>query len=311
MPKTALIFGANGFVGPYLAAELRACGYEVYGSDLAEGPASACYDGYVRADVTDAASVERAVRELAPGAVVNLAAISSVGQSWRDPQTAVRVNVIGTLNVLDAARAQAAPPKVLLVGSSEEYAPCAGPISEAYPIDANNPYGISKAAAESAAAAYSARYGLEIYQTRSFNHTGPGQTKSFVLPSWCGQAARIQASGRPGALKVGNLDAARDFTDVRDVVRAYRMLLESGHSGEVFNIGSGEARSLHDLACLVASFSDMEIGIEPDPALFRPVDNPVICCDASKAGSLLGWRPERRLEDTLREMYEDCLEDAR
>ena len=308
MGKRALIFGVNGFVGAHLARELASRGYEVCGSDLKEGCALPEVGRYASCDLADSEGVAKVVADAKPDYIVNLAAISSVGQSWRMPALAMRVNVEGALNVMEAARALEAMPRVLLVGSSEEYAPKDGPLNEGDPTVSNNPYGISKATQERFAALYAERYGLEVCLTRSFNHTGPGQNPNFVLPSWCKQAAAIERSGKPGRMTVGNLKVARDFSDVRDVVRAYRLILEGGRAGDAYNVGSGRALPLGELFQIVTGFCSQDIEVGIDPELIRPTDTPCICCDASKVRDELGWVPERNIEETLREIYEGFLE---
>ena len=308
MGKRALIFGVNGFVGAHLARELASRGYEVCGSDLKEGCALPEVGRYASCDLADSEGVAKVVADAKPDYIVNLAAISSVGQSWRMPALAMRVNVEGALNVMEAARALETMPRVLLVGSSEEYAPKDGPLNEGDPTVSNNPYGISKATQERFAALYAERYGLEVCLTRSFNHTGPGQNPNFVLPSWCKQAAAIERSGKPGRMTVGNLKAARDFSDVRDVVRAYRLILEGGRAGDAYNVGSGRALPLGELFQIVTGFCSQDIEVGIDPELIRPTDTPCICCDASKVRDELGWVPERNIEETLREIYEGFLE---
>ena len=302
MPR-ALIFGANGFVGGYLAHELAVHGYEVCGTDVAGDARCAGLSGYLPCAGAGAAAVLRVVAEFAPDAVVNLAAVSSVGLSWKIPQKTVEVNVNGAVNVLEAARKMPDPPKVLLVGSSEEYAPSERPLRETDPVDATNPYGISKVAQERFAEVYAERYGLRVYRTRSFNHTGPGQSDAFVIPSWCRQVAEIERSGRPGVLKVGNVDVRRDFSDVRDVARAYRMILESDYAGEVFNVGSGTAYPLREIAETICGFSSQRVEIEVEPALLRPSDNPVICCDRVKLRTLVGWEPSHLLKKTIYSIF--------
>lgn len=310
MGKRALIFGVNGFVGAHLARELDSHGYEVCGSDLCDSCVLPEVAAYRACDLADAKGVAAAVAEMKPDCIVNLAAVSSVGQSWRAPALTMRVNVEGALNVMEAARAQGSMPRVLLVGSSEEYAPKDGPLGEGDPTVSNNPYGISKATQERFAALYAERYGLQVCLTRSFNHTGPGQAPSFVLPSWCRQAAEIERSGKPGKMVVGNLKVARDFSDVRDVVRAYRLILEGGRAGEAYNVGSGRALPLGELLKAVTGFCGQDIEVGVDPELIRPTDTPSICCDASKLRNELGWVPERNIEDTLQEIYEGFLRDA-
>lgn len=298
-----LIFGASGFVGPYLAKEFEENGYEVVGTDIKETTVMP----FRFADILDAGSVERVVRETSPDMIVNLAAISSVGQSWNIPQTTVSVNVIGALNILEAARRLEHSPKILFVGSSEEYEASDKPISEKNPLNANNPYGISKAAQERFAEVYRERFGMKIYCVRPFNHTGPGQSDSFVLPSFCKQVAEIEKSGRPGVIKVGNLSAKRDFSHVKDIVRAYRMILESGDCETVYNVGSGMAHGLDEMLDYILKFSRQEITVEIDPKRFRPVDTPVICCDNSLIREKLGWKPQLSVFDALREMVESYL----
>ncbi len=294
-----LVFGASGFVGSYLAREFTGHGYEVAGTDIKETNAMP----FKFADILDAGSVERVVREVAPDMIVNLAAISSVGQSWNIPQTTVSVNVIGALNILEAAKCLENSPKILFVGSSEEYEASDKPISEKILLNANNPYGISKAAQERFAEVYRERFGMKIYCVRPFNHTGPGQSDSFVLPSFCKQVAEIEKSGKPGVIKVGNLSARRDFSHVKDIVRAYRMILESDDCETVYNVGSGIAYSLKDLLDYILKFSKQEITVEVDPARFRPVDTPVICCDNRLIGEKIGWKPQHTVFDALRDIY--------
>lgn len=305
MAGKALIFGANGFVGGYLVREFTDHGYEALGSDVAESAAHQGLAGYASADLLDAETVERIVREFQPDVIVNLAAISSVGQSWKMPALTMQVNIVGTINILEAACKLLESPKILLVGSSEEYATSDKPLKETDPIDASNPYGISKVTQERFAEVYAEQYGLRIYRTRSFNHTGVEQNPNFVIPSWCKQAAEIDRSGKPGVMRVGNLNVARDFSDVRDVVRAYRMIIESDYAGEVFNIGSGEALTLREILSAIVDLSSQPIEINVDTALIRPSDTPYICSDVTKIRTLLGWAPEYRLKQTIRDLFLD------
>ena len=297
--QKVLIFGAAGFVGSYLAQEFSAHNYLVFGSDIQQVCDAKNIEAYYSADITNSQEVLEICKRIEPDIIIDLAAISSVGQSWRQPKATFDVNVGGAINVLEAAKEQATPPKVLLVGSSEEYAALERPLKESDPVDATSPYGISKIAQERLADLYGSRYGLKVYQTRSFNHTGIGQTTSFVLPNWISQVAKIERSGKPGVLKVGNLNVSRDFSDVRDVVRAYRMLIESDYFGEVFNVGSGKALSLRELLDVIISLSSQEITVEVDPGLLRPNDTPYICCDGSKIADKLGFIPEIPLEETF------------
>lgn len=310
MDKKVLIFGVNGFVGPYLAREFSEHGYEVYGSDRASESNVETLAGFRAADITNAEEVASVIGEFAPTVIINLAAISSVGLSWKIPQATIEVNVIGTVNILQAALTLDVLPRVLLIGSSEEYAPSDSPLSEESPLNASSPYGISKVAQENMANLYAERFGLPIYKVRAFNHTGVGQTSTFVLPSWCKQVAEISASGQPGTIRVGNVSVIRDFSDVRDIVRAYRMIVESDKSGETFNVGSGSGYALSDLLEKIVSLSDCPVDVEVDEELLRPSDNPVIICDNSKIERELGWKPQHSIDDALGDLFASMRESA-
>lgn len=311
--EKVLIFGAGGFVGAYLSREFLAHGYAVIGSDRSAGAAMPEGTAFYPADLLHAADVESVVNAVQPDIVVNLAAVSSVGASWSIPQDTMEVNVVGALNLLEAARKAEKKPRLLFVGSSEEYVITEQAISEETEINASNPYGISKVTQERFAALYRERYGLPVFCVRPFNHTGVGQRDSFVLPSFCKQVAAIERSGQPGTIKVGNLRIERDFSHVKDIVRAYRMILEAGDDRQIYNVGAGTAYRLDALLSFVAGLSQQEIRIEEDPARFRPSDQPRICCDHRKITEQLGWMPEYTVYDALREMYaeflrgEDCI----
>ncbi|MDR3543892.1 MAG: GDP-mannose 4,6-dehydratase [Desulfosporosinus sp.] len=302
--KSVLIFGISGFVGQYLAQEFMINGYFVYGSDISKKSGLQEEVQFYQADLMNTNEVEELVGKVSPDIIINLAAISSVGASWGIPQTTMSVNVIGALNVMGAARKCNPMPKVMFIGSSEEYEASDKPIGEDTPLNANNPYGISKMALEKFAQVYLERYGMEIYCVRPFNHTGIGQRDSFVLPSFCKQVAEIDKSGKPGVIKVGNLEAERDFSNVKDIVRAYRTIVESDDCTKVFNVGSGEAYSLFELLDYIVSLSSQQITVEVDPERFRPVDTPTICCDYSYIKAELGWEPEKSIFETLKEMFE-------
>jgi GDP-4-dehydro-6-deoxy-D-mannose reductase len=299
--KTALIFGISGFVGKYLAQELMTHGYTVYGSD-AVGNLPALGIGFTMVDLLDTQKIADLIANVKPDAVINLAAISSVGQSWKMPQTTMQVNVIGALNILEAIRVWNLKVKLLFIGSSEEYAESSNPINEKSPLDTNNPYGISKMTLEKFVDLYRNRYGMKVYYVRAFNHTGIGQRDTFVIPNWCKQVAAISNSGKPGVLTVGNLSVKRDFSHVKDVVRAYRMILESDDCEKVYNVGSGQALALKELVGYIISLSDQPVMVEIDQTLIRPVDTPVICCDHSLISQQLGWKPEFSVFDAVNEM---------
>ncbi len=268
-----VIVGASGFVGRYLARELESAGHSTVKVDLPE------------VNLQNAGQVEALIESAKPDAVVNLAAISSVGASWKSPADTISVNVNGTLNLLEAIRKHAPQAKTLLIGSAEEYAISEGksPLKETDPLEASNPYGISKIAQENFAQLYRKKYGMKIVCTRSFNHTGVGQTTTFALPSFVKQVAAIDKSGKPGKILVGNLSAWRDFSDVEDVVHVYRMLLENENEFDIYNVGSGIANKIEDLLKnVILKFTPVEIEIVVDPEKVRPIETPYLCADNSR-----------------------------
>lgn len=302
--KKVLIFGINGFVGKYLSKEFLDNGYEVVGSSrMGQYPLKDLSASYV-CDILDSDQVKNVISETAPDIIVNLAGRSSVGISWRIPRNTVEVNVCGSLNILEAIRTCDMDCKVQLIGSSEEYDEAKVLLNESMPLKATNPYGISKMMLEHFAEIYRQHYGMKVYFVRAFNHTGIGQTDTFVIPSWCRQAAAISLSGRDGKMTVGNLEIIRDFSDVRDVVRAYRLIVESNKPEEVFNVGSGRALSLKEIIDYIRELSKQSIQLEMDTKLIRPIENSVICCDHSKITRMLGWEPEYDIFDTIKEIFE-------
>ena len=299
-----LIFGAGGFVGSYLCKEFLNNGYKVSGTDKGEGSALPSEVDFYKTDLMQADEVEKLIGQIQPDIIVNLAAISSVGASWNMPQATMAINVIGALNIVEAARKSEQKPRILFVGSSEEYVISENPLDENTQLNANNPYGISKVTQEQFAKLYREQYGLKIYCVRPFNHTGIGQRDSFVLPSFCKQVAEIDKSGKDGKIQVGNLKVKRDFSHVKDVVRAYRMIVESDNCNQIYNVGSGNAYSLEDMLTYIIGLSDQNIEIEVDQNRIRPTDQSVICCDRSLIGKELGWKPQYDVYDALKEMFD-------
>ncbi|MBR2074050.1 MAG: GDP-mannose 4,6-dehydratase [Fibrobacter sp.] len=289
-----VIVGASGFVGGYLTRELETAGHSVVQADLPE------------LDLLNAGQVDALIEGTTPDAVVNLAAISSVGASWKCPADTISVNVNGTLNLLEAVRKHTPQAKTLLIGSAEEYAVPKGEtkLKETDPLEASNPYGISKIAQENFAQLYRKKYGMKIVCTRSFNHTGVGQTTSFALPSFVKQVAEIDKSGKPGKILVGNLSAWRDFSDVEDVVHVYRMLLENENENEfdIYNVGSGIANKIEDLLKnVILKFTPVEIEIVVDPEKVRPVETPYLCADNSRIQKYWNGTDIRK---TLKKMFD-------
>ena len=305
--KRVLIFGYSGFVGPYLAREFISHGYTVFGSDI-NAPKDRANDvPFYQSDILNADFVDRVILENQPDIIINLAAVSSVSLSWKIPQKTFEINVIGAMNILESSRKMDNKPVVMFVGSSEEYLQSSEAIKEDQPLDLNNPYGISKISQEMYAKLYSSKYGMDIYCVRAFNHTGVGQSDTFVLPSFCKQVAAIERSGEDGNIKVGNIDVYRDFSDVRDIVRAYRMVIESGRSDLVFNVGSGRAYSLRELLGIIISFTKRRVNVVIDDSRFRVADCAMIQCDNKLLMKETGWGPSIDIKQTLFEMYHHYL----
>ena len=302
--EKVLIFGASGFVGSYLSQEFLNHDYEVYGSDKNVTDMLPKEVEFQISDILNSIQTEKLIGEINPDIIVNLAAISSVGASWNIPQATIDINVIGALNIMEAARKVEKKPKIMFIGSSEEYIASSLPINENTPLNASNPYGISKISLERFAKLYRDQYGLNIYCVRPFNHTGVGQRESFVLPSFCKQVAKIEKSRKSGVINVGNISVKRDFSHVKDIVRAYRVIVESDCCEVVYNVGSGKAYSLEKMLEYIISLSSQKIEIQIDQSRFRPTDHPVICCDHSLISEKLGWEPEYTVFDALKEMFE-------
>ena len=295
----ALITGSEGFVGKYLRAEMEASGYEVIGLDLAGG------DGTRRADLLDPSAADLLLAELKPDVMIHLAGQADVGKSWEIPAKTFEINVIAAIRLMDAMRRHCPESILVLVGSSDEYGSlreAGSSVSEETPMNPMTPYAISKIAQEQMGRAYARAYGLRICMTRSFNHGGAGQRTGFMIPDFASGIVRVER-GEAEAVSVGNLASKRDFTHVKDVVRAYRMIAEKGKSGEVYNVGSGETHSAGEILDRLIAMANCPVPVRQDPARMRPSDTPVIRCDRTKLTRDTGWVPElgldRILEDTL------------
>jgi GDP-4-dehydro-6-deoxy-D-mannose reductase len=283
----ALITGIGGFVGPYLRRELENAGYEVAGLDKRIDTGAAAAAGGSReileCDITEAEQTLRAVQKIRPDAVFHLAGFSSVAKSFEEPELCRAVNVGGTKNLLAALRETGIAPKVLIVSSAEVYGrPDYLPVDENHPLTPVSPYGESRL--EQERAALSGEYApggsdIPVIVSRSFNHTGAGQPAAFVIPSFKKQ---IKEAEDGGVIKTGNLEVVRDFSDVTDVVRAYRILLERGESGEVYNTGSGIPYRLREILKYLIAESGKELFIETDPKRYRPADIPELYADNRK-----------------------------
>ena len=255
----------------------------------------------------DAAQTARIVAEQRPDVIFHLAAVADVGRSWREPQLTMQLNIVAALNLLEAVRAvDASGVRVVIVGSSDQYGSlgAAGArVSEETPLQPQSPYAISKMAQEALARLYARSYGMNICMTRSFNHGGAGQRPGFMVPDFASGIVKIER-GEAEALSVGNLASRRDFTHVRDVVRAYRLIAEKGASGEVYNVGSGVTYSAQEVLDLLRSMAMCRVPVRQDPARMRPSDTPVICCDHGKLTRATGWEPSLGMADIARDTLE-------
>lgn len=297
----ALVTGSQGFVGRYLRQELEANGYEVVGLDLQEAPDT------IQADLLDAGQMKEAVSMAKPDAIFHLAGQADVAKSWKIPQKTMELNVIGAVNLMEAVRSLDPAIRMVMVGSSDQYGNLgeAGQcVRETLDTKPQTPYAVSKKAQEEMAQVYARAYGMSICMTRSFNHGGAGQRLGFLIPDFAAGIARVER-GEAKSLKVGNLSARRDFTHVRDVVRAYRLIAEKGRPGEVYNVGSGVTCSAQEILDKLCAMARCPILMEQDPAKMRPSDTPVICCDHSKLTQDTGWEPQIPLETILRDVLED------
>jgi GDP-4-dehydro-6-deoxy-D-mannose reductase len=289
----ALVTGATGFVGPHLIAHLRAAGDEV----VLPGDATGTTGSF---DITDRAVVHDVFAAQRPEVVYHLAAWSDVGASWRDPIACLRVNVEGTANILDAARASGAR-RVLVVGSSEEYGKIDDDgerLREDAPLRPITPYGASKVAASFLTLQAWLGSELETIRVRAFSHTGAGQSDRFVVPALAGRIVAAEKANAP-TIKIGARTPVRELSDVRDVVRAYRLLVEHAAPGEVYNVCRGTGVSIGEIADGLVARAGGGVDVEVDPELVRPVEVPRLVGDPTKLVEATGWQPQFSLDDTL------------
>ena len=302
----ALIIGAAGFVGSYLIEHLlNTYDWEIHATKL-ESEILASNTAVVHnLDLMNASEINDLLQDIKPDYVFHLAAQSSVALSWKNPSLTVDINIKGTLNLLDGIRSiEGYHPNVLLIGSGEEYGyilPDETPVHEDVPARPGNIYAATKACQNMLGSIYSRAYKMNLIMVRAFNHIGPNQAPLFVASDFCKQVAEIETGLKEPVLHVGNLSALRDFTDVRDVVRAYGLLIQHGKPGETYNIGSGHAIPIQSLLDMILSLSTTPIKVELDPARLRPSDIPVIEADIHKLQDTITWQPEIKLEQTLLE----------
>lgn len=308
----ALVIGAGGFVGGYLINELLSRGYEVCATKLPNeniflyGGAKGDFKT-AELDILQQDKIEALLDDERPDCIFHLAAQSSVAVSWEKPALTADINIKGCINLLEASRAAKQCPRILLIGSSEEYGHAANrstAVDESVPCDPASIYAVSKLTQNMIGRLYCQAYGMEIVSVRAFNHIGPGQLPQFVTADFCRQAAMICKGLQEPVIRVGNLSAKRDFTDVRDIVRAYAELAVKGKGGETYNVGSGKAVEIREILDRICRLSEKEISVETDKARFRPVDVPYIAADISKLVRDTDWQPEVELDRSLTDILE-------
>lgn len=308
IPSRILITGCTGFVGGYLVEQCRnrypqaeLFGLSGHPTPLTVTPGMSDVKLLV-AEITQPEAVRQVVAQAQPDLVIHLAARSSVSASWQDPSGTLEVNAGGTIHLLEALRSEQLTPRIVLVGSGEQYGmvrPEDNPIREECPFRPANPYAASKAAQDLYGYQYFVAYRLPILRARPFNHFGPRQASTFVIANFARQIALIEAEKVEPVLSVGNLQARRDFLPVEDVVAAYLAIAEQGRPGEAYNIGSGQALSIRAILDFLLTFARTSIQLREDPARLRPVDVPLLEADTSRLRADTNWKPAVQFEFAL------------
>jgi len=310
--RRTFITGIAGFAGSHLAEYLLAGGYEVSGVTL---PAGGTYNidhikGRIRlylGDLEDTNWARNVLSEVRPDYVFHLAAQAAVPAAWAAPGQTLVNNILSELNLFESILALEMTPRILTIGSADEYGlvkPQELPIREDNPLRPTNPYAVSKIAQDYLAYQYFLSHNLPIVRLRPFNHIGPRQGPGFVVADFAKQIAEAEAGKAPPVLRVGNLTARRDFSDVRDIVRGYALALEQGEPGEVYNLGSEQAHSIQQVLDILLSLSTISVTVEPDPARMRPSDTPEIVSDCSKFRARTGWHTTFTLEASLHDVLD-------
>jgi GDP-4-dehydro-6-deoxy-D-mannose reductase len=309
--ERVLITGMTGFVGSHLSEFLLNKNLEIYGIERWRSKTENIEHikdkiKLIKADIRDAHSMEDAVKKIEPDYVFHLAAQTFVPMSWNAPVDTLETNIIGTVNLFEAIRKSEIDPKIHIAGSSEEYGmvyPNEIPIKETNPLRPLSPYGVSKVAQDKLSYQYFKSYGLKIVVTRAFNHTGPRRGEAFVSSNFSKQVVEIEKGKKKPVINVGNLDAKRDFSDVRDIVRGYWLAVNKCDFGEVYNMCSGKAVSIKELLDLILRLGKVKgIKIVKDPARIRPSDVPILQGDYTKFREKTGWKPEIPLERTIEDL---------
>lgn len=310
MMKKVLITGITGFVGSHMADFLLGEGFEVYG--LCRWRASRENILHlnnkvklIEADLLDSHSLERLIFEVRPELIFHLAAQSFVPASWTSPAVTLETNVVGPANLFESVRRAQINPVIQIACSSEEYGlvkPNEIPIKETNPLRPLSPYAVGKVAMDYLGYQYFKSYGMKIVRTRGFNHTGPRRGEVFAESSFAKQIAEIEKGKKEPVVYVGNLEAKRDYTDVRDMVRGYFLAATRGKPGEVYNISQDKAWKIADVLSYLISLSKVKVRVKNDPARMRPSDVPVLIGDSSKFRRQTGWKPKIPLEKTFKDL---------
>ena len=305
-----LITGITGFVGSYLAEYALSQNAQVYGSFRWRSRTENINQikdqvKLIECELNDASSVSSLIQESKPDMVFHLAAQSYVPASWQAPEETLANNIVGQVNLFEAIRRSGLDPLIHIAGSSEEYGytpPEEIPVSETAALRPLSPYAVSKVTQDLLGYQYYQSYGLRIIRTRAFNHTGPRRGSVFVESNFALQIAEIEAEARPPVVHVGNLEAQRDYCDVRDIVKGYWLALEKGQPGEVYNLASGKPWAIREVLDYLLSMSSVTIDIQQDPKRMRPSDVPLLCGDSTVFRKLTGWEPQIPFTDTLKDL---------
>lgn len=303
MTMRVLVTGANGFVGQHLIRELLQHNHEPLAFDQVPNRSLPGSVPYFTGDILNAEQLLRLVAHTHPDACVHLSGISFVPEGWHNPERILSINVLGTINLLEAIRKSASQARVLVISSAEVYGcqPYSRPITEDDMMNPDNFYAISKAAADQFALLYARQHAMHAMTARPCNHIGPGQSSQFAVPSFAEQLLAIARKQVPPVLKVGNLESQRDFTDVRDVVRAYRLLIENGKAGQAYNIASGHQVSIRTILDQLGELIGVTPAVETDPRRYRPAESrPQLAL--AKIAADVQWKPTIPLATTLRDV---------
>lgn len=295
-----LVTGAAGFAGSHVV-EVLGGRSEVVGWMHNTPPPSeiAHLATWRRVDLLNSSNVRDAIAQLKPSGVIHCAGAPNVASSWHDTVTPLSANVLATHHLFDALRRTGTPCRVVVAGSATVYAASTTALTEESRVEPSNPYSVSKFAQEQLALRAAREDGVDVIVTRPFNHTGPRQSAAFAAPNMARQIALIEAGMAEPVIKTGNLDAQRDFTDVRDVARAYLALLHDGAPSTLYNVASGTARVMRSVLDALVARARVTVRIETDATLMRPSDTPVVLGDATRLRDRTGWRPEIPFEQTL------------